>query len=197
MHPSIRRAQATDEDTVLSVLTEAFANDPLTQWLFPDPAERTRLQQRFYHHQLGQPGAETYLVGEGEGVSLWHALPAPDAEPDGPNLDVAYGASAARLRTLGKALAPRHPGASHLYLFCMGVRGERQGAGLGSAMLRDRLTRADHDGVAVYLEASSPGSRALYLRHGFEHLGEPVRLADGPQLWPMLRDPRPVDLHGG
>ena len=71
----------------------------------------------------------------------------------------------------------------------MGVIGGRQGAGLGSAMLRHRLERADADGLAVYLEASSPRSRALYRRHGFADLGEPVRVADSPLLWPMWRGP--------
>jgi GNAT superfamily N-acetyltransferase len=69
----------------------------------------------------------------------------------------------------------------------MGVVGGRQGAGLGSALLRHRLARADADGLPAYLEASSPRSRALYLRHGFEDLGEPVRVADSPPLYPMWR----------
>ncbi|GIH64893.1 GNAT family N-acetyltransferase [Microbispora siamensis] len=83
-----------------------------------------------------------------------------------------------------------HPAAEpHLYLPCIGVLGGWQGAGLGSAMLRHRLERADADGVPAYLEASSARSRALYLRHGFADLGEPVRVADGPLLWPMWRQP--------
>ncbi|TDC98808.1 GNAT family N-acetyltransferase [Nonomuraea deserti] len=71
----------------------------------------------------------------------------------------------------------------------MGVIRGRQGTGLGSAMLRHRLGRADADGLPAYLEASSPRSRALYERHGFEELGEPVRVADSPLLWPMWRRP--------
>jgi hypothetical protein len=58
------------------------------------------------------------------------------------------------------------------------VVGARQGTDLGSAMLRHRLARADTDGLPTYLEASSPRGRALYLRHGFADLGEPVRVAD-------------------
>ncbi|MFI7635973.1 GNAT family N-acetyltransferase [Nonomuraea sp. NPDC049400] len=112
---------------------------------------------------------------------------------DAPEADLrtVFGAGGARLRALGQALAQRHPDREpHLYLACMGVIGGRQGAGLGSAMLRHRLERADAEGLAAYLEASSPRSRALYLRHGFEDLGEPVRVADSPLLWPMWRRPR-------
>ncbi|NRQ39576.1 GNAT family N-acetyltransferase [Nonomuraea sp. NN258] len=97
------------------------------------------------------------------------------------------------MRALSQALNRRHPtGARHLYLPFVGVTGERGGAGLGSAMLRQRLDRADADGLGVYLEASSARSRALYMRHGFEALGAPIQVADGPPLWPMWRPPLPT-----
>lgn len=174
-------AHDADRQVVLDVLTEAFMDDPVACWLFPAPGERGRLQSHFYAHLLDQGAAEAYLVGRQEGASVWLALTAGQAPHDErPGAD--------RLSILGQALAERHPGGEpHLYLACMGVVGGRQGAGLGSALLRDRLRRADADGLAAYLEASSPRSRALYRRHGFEDLGEPVRVADSPLLWPMWR----------
>ncbi|MFI7132614.1 GNAT family N-acetyltransferase [Nonomuraea sp. NPDC050153] len=187
----------TDEEgvrAVLDVLTEAFMNDPLACWLFPDASDRGRLQSHFYRSLLAHPTAEAYLIGRREGASVWLTSAAgqtPDEEPPGPPEEV-FGESGARLQAVGEALAQRHPDHEpHLYLACMGVLGRRQGAGLGSVMLRHRLERADADGLAAYLEASSPRSRALYLRHGFEDLGEPVRVADSPLLWPMWRSPRP------
>lgn len=192
----IRPAHDADRQAVSDVLTEAFMDDPVACWLFPASRERGRLQSHFYGHLMDRRTAEAYLAGRGEGASVWLALAAgqaPDDEPPGePDVDggSVFGESGARLWTLGRALAQRHPLAEpHLYLACMGVAGGRQGAGLGSAMLRHRLERADADGLAAYLEASSPRSRALYLRHGFEDLGEPVRAADSPPLWPMWRQP--------
>lgn len=41
----------------------------------------------------------------------------------------------------------------------------------------------------MHLEATSPGSRRLYERRGFEALGE-VQADDSPPLWPMLRKPQ-------
>ncbi|WP_328653184.1 GNAT family N-acetyltransferase [Micromonospora sp. NBC_00330] len=193
----VRQANVADRQAVLDVLTEAFMDDPLVCWLFPASGGRGRLQSYFYGHLLDQGAAEAYLVGRGEGASVWLALAggqAPTEErPDAPNEDQnsIFGENGPRLRALGLALAERHPRREpHLYLSCMGVVGGRQGAGLGSAMLRHRLARADADGLAAYLEASSPRSRALYLRYGFEDLGEPVHVADGPPLWPMWRQPR-------
>jgi GNAT superfamily N-acetyltransferase len=195
-YASVRQADDADQQAVLDVLTEAFMNDPVVCWLFPEVGERGRLQSHFHRPLLTHPAGEAYLVGRREGASVWLTLAAGQApyeeHPDAPEagLNSVFGESGARLRALGQALAGRRPDREpHLYLPCMGVVGGRQGAGLGSAMLRHRLARADADGLAAYLEASSPRSRALYLRYGFEDLGEPVRVADSPLLWPMWRQP--------
>jgi GNAT superfamily N-acetyltransferase len=170
---------------VSDILTEAFMDDPVACWLFPAPDERRRLQSNFYGHLLEREAAEAYLVGRA-GASVWLALAAGQAPDDGPTLTTAFGDSGPRLLTFGQALAERHPrDEPHLYLACMGVVSGRQGTGLGSALLRDRLEGAD--GRPAYLEASSVRSRDLYLRHGFEDLGEPIQVADGPPVWPMWR----------
>ncbi|MBN6058267.1 GNAT family N-acetyltransferase, partial [Nonomuraea sp. RK-328] len=166
-------------------------NDPLVRWLYLRPGERGLRQRRFYRHLLAHPAAEAYLIGRGEGAAVWLTPAAGQTLHDEPGDPSGQDETAARSRALGEALTGRHPNREpHLYLPCMGVVGGRQGAGLGSAMLRHRLERADADGLGAYLEASSPRSRALYLRHGFEDLGEPVRVADSPPLWPMWRRPR-------
>lgn len=185
-YASVRQAGETDRKAVLDVLTEAFMDDSLVRWLFPEADDRGRLQAHFYRPLLAHPTGEAYLIGRREGASVWLTLAAgqaPHAEADS-----IFGEHGGRLRALGQALAHRHPDHEpHLYLPCMGVVGGRQGAGLGSALLRHRLARADADGLPAYLEASSPRSRALYLRHGFEDLGEPVHVADSPPLYPMWR----------
>jgi ribosomal protein S18 acetylase RimI-like enzyme len=83
---------------------------------------------------------------------------------------------------------PRQP--EHWYLHYLGVVPSRQGRGLGSMLLRPMLERCDREGLPAYLEASSARSRALYERLGFELTGRPVDLPNGPQMWPMWREPR-------
>ncbi|QFZ24867.1 ribosomal protein S18-alanine N-acetyltransferase [Saccharothrix syringae] len=48
-----------------------------------------------------------------------------------------------------------------------------QGGGVGKALLRALLARADEAGLPVFLEVRTDNARAidLYLAHGFEHLG--------------------------
>ncbi|WP_412520027.1 GNAT family N-acetyltransferase [Actinomadura madurae] len=195
-YATVRRAETADLQVVSDVLTDAFAHDPLVCWLFPEESGRARMQAHFYRPLIAHPDGEAYLAGRAEGAAVWLALTAgqapPEEHPDAsePGQGSIFGANAARLQALGQALAERHPHrVPHLYLPCMGVVSGRRGGGLGSALLRHRLKRADADGIAAYLEASSPRSRALYQRYGFEDLGEPVRVADSPFLWPMWRRP--------
>lgn len=66
-----------------------------------------------------------------------------------------------------------------------------RGQGIGSALLRSVLERCDLEGVPAYLEATCVRNSDLYARHGFTVRGEVV-LPDGPPLFPMWREPRPL-----
>lgn len=192
----VRQAGDGDTRTVLDVLTEAFLDDPVTCWLFPKPEERRRLQVLFANSLLTHGPVETHLVAD-RAVAVWQFLERgqePFAEqPDGSGeelLTTVFGTNTSRMTVLGRSLTERHPRSEpHLYLVAIGVHPERQGTGIGSVLLRHGLSRADVEGLPAYLEASSPRSRALYARHGFVDLGAPIRLPDGPPVWPMWRPP--------
>ena len=87
-----------------------------------------------------------------------------------------------------EAAHAQHP--EHYYLAVLGTRPDRQGGGIGSALLRPVLDRCDADGVGAYLESSKEANIPFYRRHGFEVAGE-VQFPSGPMLWPMWRDPQP------
>ncbi|MGW7686391.1 GNAT family N-acetyltransferase [Kribbella sp. NPDC054772] len=175
----IRRATPDDHDTVIAILTAAFADDPLARWLFADGSSAAEL---YYRPLLTHPAAEVDIATSNSGASIWLNLAAGQPPYGGPTN------STRPLDVLGEALARRHPhGQPYLYLPCMGVVPEHRGTGVGSAMLRQRLEYADVRGLGAYLEASSPRSRALYQRHGFRDRDEPVRVDGSPTLWPMWR----------
>lgn len=98
---------------------------------------------------------------------------------------LAYDAIAARLHH-AYAAGP------HWYLSALGVEPQRQGQGLGGALMQPILARADAQGLPCYLETHRPGNVQLYQRHGFQiccHTEEPGH----PVLvWAMLRPPRPA-----
>ena len=191
----VRRATPADGPAVVATLAEAFFDDPVAAFLFPDVRSRARLLKRFFEIQVTRNYLRRgmVLVADG-GASLW--LP-PLAPP--PNLTerVAHSLFSLRLgdrrrdaRTLTTLLEGRHPSERHWYLGAIGVRPDLQGQGVGSALLAAGLAEVDRTAVSVYLEASRPESARLYSRFGFEALGlfDPTASGlAGPKLTLMLR----------
>ncbi|HEX9765590.1 MAG TPA: GNAT family N-acetyltransferase, partial [Nitriliruptorales bacterium] len=92
------------------------------------------------------------------------------------------------LRGLSRMEAAHARQPDHYYLAVLGTRPDRQGTGLGSALLAPVLGRCDDEGIGAYLESSKPENIPFYRRHGFEVVGE-VAFPSGPTVWPMWRDP--------
>jgi ribosomal protein S18 acetylase RimI-like enzyme len=78
----------------------------------------------------------------------------------------------------------------HWYLMILGVEPERQGQGIGSALISPTLARADADGLPCYLETAKEQNLAFYRRHGFEVRHEDDIPGGGPRMWMMIREPK-------
>ena len=76
-----------------------------------------------------------------------------------------------RLGILGQLMMANHPHEPHWYLNVVSTFPERQGRGLGAAVLQPVLDRCDADGVRAYLESSNPRNLSLYRRQGFVDAG--------------------------
>jgi len=78
----------------------------------------------------------------------------------------------------------------HWYLATLGVDPPRQGQGIGSALLRPMLARADAEGLFCYLETEKEENVPFYRRHGFEVAAEHDLPNGGPHFWTMKRKPQ-------
>ncbi|MEU2368381.1 GNAT family N-acetyltransferase [Streptomyces pseudogriseolus] len=201
MGVAIRTAGEDDRDLVVRLLDEAFQDDPVSGWVFPGAEYR-----RATHHRLMAAFTDATLadgrgdlVEDGSACALWLSVPADDpghggaaeGEDEFAELRRAVDADNERVELIGRLTAGIHPQSrAHEYLWMIGVAPGRQGEGLGTALIGSALDRCDREGRAAYLEASSERSAVLYRRLGFEHLGEPLRLPDGPLMYPMWREPR-------
>lgn len=168
----------------------AFLDDPVISWLVPDPASRLRFQRGFARYLLSSGESELCTTADGAAVALWLTVEA-DEGPDSLDergreaLRSAFGPAADRVAHLSEAFADRHPhGQRHLYLPLIGVLPESRGRGHGGTLLRHKL---DSTGLPAYLEATSARGAGLYERYGFTHVGTPVHLPDGPDVYPMWR----------
>jgi GNAT superfamily N-acetyltransferase len=126
-------------------------------------------------------------------VALWLPAgedPAPPSEGYDERLAALTGPWIDRFRAFDQALEARHPaGFAHHHLAILAVRPDRQGQGLGSALLRAHHAALDRDRAPAYLEASDLRSRRLYLAHGYNDSGGPLFLPE-TAMYPMFRPPQ-------
>jgi GNAT superfamily N-acetyltransferase len=194
--PVVVRATATDSDTITSVLSVGFMQDPMHRWLFPHETERARLHPAFFAPLAAMvlEDGEVWTTEDRSGVALW--LPVDTASPEHgpgfrelfePTLGTEY---AARLGEFDRQSAEIHPtDRDHMYLMFIVVRPELTGRGIGTALLRHRLATLDREGTPAYLEATNLDSERLYRRFGFTRLDRTIDMSDGPTLYPMWREP--------
>jgi ribosomal protein S18 acetylase RimI-like enzyme len=190
----IRHAGYPDVRLCADVLATAFQDDPVSSWLFPDPADRARRQPRFFELIVISvlAGGEVHVTANGDGVALWQDMDAEQPEPP-PNADEvvreALGPNFTRFSLLERYMRHAHPHEPHAYLPFIAVLPHRHGHGVGAALLNHKLAELDQAGRPAYLEASSTRSQALYRRAGFTERGEHIALPKGPPMYPMWREP--------
>jgi len=184
-------------------LARAFHDDPLMIYAIPDAAERLRLLPDMYARMIrfGTLAGEVYVTaGTIEGVALWTP---PNAKWTRENIEASgmhetptlIGNDAyQRYRdVVGREWQARErdmPTACW-YLFLLGVEPRSQRRGLGSALMRPVLERADTERVACYLETENQRNVAFYQKQGFDLIvnGEEAGTT-GVRFWTFSRTPK-------
>ena len=193
-------AEATVDDVprLAALLGDALADDPLNRHLVPDDARRARVLPAGFSEQLRRvflPHGSVLTTADRAGAALWLG---PGVQPLTfaeqlrllPGMVRMFGLRgiAAAMRAMSELdrRAPREP---HWHLSVLGVAPDRRGTGVGSALLRPMLDRADRGARPAYLETANPANLPLYARHGFAVRDE-VEIGRGVRVWTMLRVPR-------
>jgi GNAT superfamily N-acetyltransferase len=180
-----------------AMLVRAFADDPVANFMFAGDRRRQHGLHSFFTSQLRRqylPHGHVYTTEQLDGAAIWGP---PDRHrqglreliqllPTAPFLVSSRMVRALRLLFEIDSLHPREP---HWYLATLGTEPARQGHGIGSALLRSVLARADEDGVPAYLESSKDRNVPLYRRFGFEVIDEHRSKVGSPPIWRMWRDP--------
>lgn len=186
---------AGDIEVLSQVIADAFHDLAVSRWLIPGETARRRIFPAYFalNVQHALAGGVVHTTADRTAVALW--IPAPAAQPDGydERLAAVTGPWASQFRSFEATLDQHRPaGVKHLHLAILAVRPDAQRHGTGTALLRAQHAWLDEQQLPAYLEAASPRSRDLYLRHGYELLpGTPIRLRRGPHMWGMRREPRP------
>ena len=195
---SIRRATPADVPNLARLFAAAFVRDPLFDWLARAGRQRQTALQSFFARILERrtlPHGETWVTADGLAAAAWippHAQAAASRLTDDLRmLPVILGLTGLSRLPRGAAMAAAmesaHPKVPYFYLAFIGVAPRMQGAGLGSALLRQTLARADAAGAGAYLENSNPRNLKLYQRAGFAVTREVKARPDAPPVFAMWR----------
>ena len=185
-------------------LAAAFFDDPTSRFLLPREQSRGRWLRLIHEASLRHvlPEGHVHTI-DGDAISgviglvppgryplpgarfLRHILPIVLRLPTG---GFAPGRAVRGLQA--QAMIDRlHIKEPHWYVAVLGVHPDRQGEGLGRALLDPALAQADRDRLPAYLETSNERNLAFYGRFGFEVVQEAGMPGGGPPIWMMLRQP--------
>jgi GNAT superfamily N-acetyltransferase len=187
----------------VEVLAAAFQNDPGYTWIFPDPERRAASLRRYWDSVIGLHAlcGEIYATADLSGVACW-LPPTNTAALLWCTLRTGFASARALLgfdkddrnrlvqlvqyATSAKNQVIRGPAYT---LSLLGVLPECQGQGIGSALLRHRLSLPGADAAAWYLDTDTERNVALYERHGFMVVHEGEIPGAGMRLYGILRRP--------
>jgi GNAT superfamily N-acetyltransferase len=192
---AITEATSADLAEVTAILAAAFDAGRVADWLICDRAERTPIYCEYFamiaQHALS--GAAQVEMIPGAAVALWY--PARNGDPhlvpdDYPvRLADITGKHMSRFLAMDDVMHVAHLRQPHWYLGFLAVMPEHQNLGQGSRLLEYRHRELDRRGERAFLIASSKESARLYERHGYGYPTPPVRLPNGPAMFPMGRPP--------
>lgn len=197
-HP-VRLATKDEIPALAQVLTRAFARDPFISYLAGDAAQRDQRMQAGWTAILRFASArllDTWTTDDHAGVAIW----VPPGRKGSTALESvrlmpALGRLAGwrRLRSVSEAVTTlerrrhHHCPQQHFYLSALGVEPERQGQGIGSALMKPVLDRCDAEIIPAYLETAGTRNVQLYERHGFKVVEELTLPRTDIRGWLMLR----------
>jgi ribosomal protein S18 acetylase RimI-like enzyme len=200
------KIQKKDIEIASQVLGKAFHDDPAWIYVIPDENERKEKLPSVFEYSIrySLKYGEVYAPTENlEGIAVW--MPHTTVEKSMWRI-LRSGAFRAALK-MGSEIGKRieklfdqidqdrrehMKDRSYVYLQAIGVLPEFQGKGFGGRLLKPMFTKADIEGILIYLETETEKNIQIYKKYGFKTLKEgKFPSADFP-FWEMVREPRQI-----
>jgi ribosomal protein S18 acetylase RimI-like enzyme len=190
----VRTATPEDLATVVDTAARSLDAEAMLRWSFGEERFEERIRRHFTHYD-GENVRRGWvrIAAEGAGIAVWippEAREEHDAigpAPPGGEAEI-LGDNAEHWAAFWGWVGEHEPPEPLLYLSHIGVVPERQGQGLGTALMLDGLT-AQGQGVPAWLETSRADNVAYYERFGFRTVEDADAPDRGPHIWFMRRDP--------
>ena len=190
--PEVRSVEPGEESRLIETLLLAFGSDPMARFGMPSASQYLNGMRQVFAGFGGPSFASktAYTVGGFGGGALWTPPGVGLAEEAmaGATPHIEPGRTRAFIQLLGEMEAS-HPEEPHWYLAFIGVDVNRQGEGLGAALMKHALARVDEEGAVAYLESSNARNLSFYDRFGFEIIRR-IDVSGAPPVHPMMRAAR-------
>ncbi len=180
-------------------LTNAFLEDPLQAYVFPEEAERKEKSIPHFSAVLkyGLLFGEVFTASNFEGAVVWLKPGQTTVTPG----KAEQGGLAALPQTIGEAPFTRFISVlnyadqfhkqdmnePHWYTMVLGVDPAFQGRGYGNALLSPVLEEAKSNNFPVYLETAQPKNVSFYKHMGFDLIREVVEPISGIKIWTFIK----------
>ncbi len=190
-------------ETAARSLADAFVNDPVCQYIFPETEVRLRTMQwifcRWMRIIVHRKGA--FATPGFEGAALWHPPEAGVAVGLWEQVRAGFLMSVFKLGLREQARGfrvhadvndrlRRHIQEPHWVLDTLGVAPEHQGKGCARALLQPILARADAARTPCYVITHNPGNVPFYEGFGFELLEAGGIRGTSLNVFSLRRSPR-------
>jgi ribosomal protein S18 acetylase RimI-like enzyme len=193
--PTIRTATEGEVAEVGALIGVSFDHLVQCHSLVPRPADRLRVMTDFFTFatELAFQAGRIDVIDNGRGIeaaAVWFdrtkEMPEP---PDYERRLAAFAGPYLRnFQALDEVFEKNHPTEPHWHLQFLGVHPDRQGHGLGSALMRRMERELDPAGIPQYLEATNENNIRLYHRHGYTDMNPfELYLPDGTPFFRMWR----------
>jgi len=197
-HDQLTRAEWADVPILSEVIAEAFHPLAPSCWLIPDARARWDVFPSYFRIfvEHAMTAGAVYTTRDRDAAAVWfYRGDGWDSQPPdyALRLAMATGRWVEWFHTFDSLLDKHHPDEPrHDHLALLAVRPDRQGQGIGTALLTAYHQYLDRDDVQLpaYLEAADAHTRLIYLQHGYADHGEPIRLPDHTLMFPMWRAAR-------
>lgn len=196
--------RADQQERAAEVFARAFLGDPAMVAAFPDPIERSRVMRVMgdWNIRLGMTFGEVFVTaGQVDGVlTLFSSEREEELEEKivdtyGSMRDEMGSEAWERNEAMGPLWEIPHEALKaavaepHWYLDLLAVDPDRQGIGIGSALLQAVNARSDADGRPCALFTFTERNAGLYQRHGYEIIAEGEAPIMPLHYWCLKRPP--------
>ncbi len=191
----VRAATPEDLATIVDTAARSLDAEAMLRWSFGEDGFEERIRRHFTHYD-GENARRGWIrmVADGAGIAVWIPPGAREEHeaigPTPPGGEAAIlGNNTERHAAFWGWVGEHEPPEPLLYLSHIGVVPERQGEGLGNALMRDGLAGGDRLRVPTWLETSRVDNMAYYERFGFRSVMDEDPPVGGPHIWFVRRDP--------